>query len=198
MIRRFPAGVSSSLAGALVLAATFVLPPSSVSAEHAAEFSSQGRQGLGDSGAGPGPGIRGGAAPQMKGPPPGAGPRGRVVAPHFGGRAAQFGSRGPAPGFGGYRGPAVGYRGPGYRGHAFIRGRHHVRRGGLLLPLIGLGALGAIYVGSRPYTPYAYVDGAVGPECSGATEDGMCELRMTEVPLETGGAELQCVAYCPQ
>ena len=73
-----------------------------------------------------------------------------------------------------------------------------MRRGGLLLPLVGLGALGAIYVGSRPYTPYAYVDGPVGPQCAGPTEDGLCELRMTEVPLEDGGAELQCVAYCPQ
>ncbi|MEA2873104.1 MAG: hypothetical protein QOH67_3080, partial [Hyphomicrobiales bacterium] len=73
-----------------------------------------------------------------------------------------------------------------------------VRRGGLLLPLVGLGALGAIYVGSRYYTPYAYVDGPVGPECAGPTDDGLCELRMTEVPLENGGAELVCVAYCPQ
>ena len=68
----------------------------------------------------------------------------------------------------------------------------------LLLPLVGLGALGAIYVGSRSYTPYAYVDGPVGPTVPGPTEDGLCELRMTEVPLEDGGAELQCVAYCPQ
>jgi hypothetical protein len=67
----------------------------------------------------------------------------------------------------------------------------------LLLPLVGLGALGAIYVGSRYYTPYAYVDGPVGPECAGPTDDGLCEMRMTEVPLESGGAELVCVAYCP-
>jgi len=114
--------------------------------------------------------------------------------PHFG-RPGQFNPQFRGPGF---RGPAVGFRGPRYGGRAaFIRGRHHVRRRGLLLPLIGLGALGAIYVGSRPYTPYAYVDGPFGPECSGPTEDGVCELRMTEVPLEGGGAELQCVAYCP-
>jgi hypothetical protein len=120
----------------------------------------------------------------------------------FGGHRQQFGGpRGPVgPHYGGpgFRGPAVGFRGPGYRGHAFIRGRHHVRRGGLILPLVGLGALGAIYVGSRAYTPYAYVDGVVGPQCAGPTEDGMCELRLTEVPLESGGAEWQCVAYCPQ
>ncbi len=66
-----------------------------------------------------------------------------------------------------------------------------------MLPLIGLGALGAIYVGSQAYTPYAYVDSPEGGQCEGPTDDGMCELRMTEVPLESGGAELQCVAYCP-
>ena len=43
-----------------------------------------------------------------------------------------------------------------------------------------------------------YVDVPAGPACAGPTEDGICELRLTEVPLETGGAELQCVAYCPQ
>jgi hypothetical protein len=79
----------------------------------------------------------------------------------------------------------------------FVRGPHRVRRGGYVLPLVGLGVLGAIYVGSRAYTPYAYVDGVVGPECAGPTDDGVCELRMTEVPLEGGGVELQCVAYCP-
>ena len=103
----------------------------------------------------------------------------------------------------GYRGPVAGFRGPTgatyFRGRnvTFVRGPHRVRRGGYVLPLVGLGVLGAIYVGSRAYTPYAYVDGVVGPECAGPTDDGVCELRMTEVPLEGGGAELQCVAYCP-
>jgi hypothetical protein len=32
----------------------------------------------------------------------------------------------------------------------------------------------------------------------GPTDDGLCELRMTEVPLEDGTAALQCVSYCPQ
>jgi hypothetical protein len=111
------------------------------------------------------------------------------------------GYRGPiAPG---YRGPVAGFRGPVgatfFRGRnvTFVRGPYRVRRGGYVLPLVGLGVLGAIYVGSRQYAPYAYVDGVVGPECAGPTDDGVCELRMTEVPLEGGGAELQCVAYCP-
>lgn len=135
-----------------------------------------------------GPGYRGPVGPR--------GPVG-VVGPGYRG---PVGPRGPVGVVGpGYRGPAVGFRGPYWRGGraAFIRGRHHVRRGGLLLPLVGLGALGAIYVGSRQYTPYAFVDSPEGGECAGPTDDGVCELRMTEVPLESGGAELQCVAYCP-
>jgi hypothetical protein len=207
MIRRFALRASGPLAGAVMLAA-LALPAAAASAPDL-EFSSQ----MTDRGVpqtrGPGAGPRGpvGAPRHMGGPP-----RGSAVAPHVGGQRQHFGN--PRPQFGGpggpgfrgqgfgapgYRGPAVGFRGPGYhRGHAFVRGRHHVRRGGYLLPLVGLGALGAIYVGSRYYTPYAYVDGAVGPECSGPTEDGLCELRLTEVPLESGGAALQCVAYCPQ
>jgi hypothetical protein len=99
----------------------------------------------------------------------------------------------------GYRGPVAGFRGPTWRGGraAFIRGPYRINRGGVVLPFVALGALGAIYVGSQLYSPYAYVDGPVGPECAGPTDDGMCELRMTEVPLETGGTALQCVAYCP-
>ena len=212
MIRRFALRASGPLAGAVMLAA-LALPAAAASAPDL-EFSSQMTdRGVPQTrGAPPGAGPRGpvGAPRHMGGPP-----RGSAVAPHLGGQRQHFGNPrpqfgGPGPGFRGqgfgapgYRGPAVGfgpgYRGPGYhRGHAFVRGRYHVRRGGYLLPLVGLGALGAIYVGSRYYTPYAYVDGVVGPECSGPTEDGLCELRLTEVPLESGGAALQCVAYCPQ
>jgi len=165
-----------------------------------------GAQGGRGGGGGPPPGLR---APGPRGPAfnPGAG-----AAPRFQGG----GPRGPVGVVGpGYRGPVprgpVGVVGPGYRGPAyggfrpswrggsaaFIRGPHRVRRGGLLLPLVGLGALGAIYVGSRAYTPYAFVDSPDGGECAGPTDDGLCELRMTEVPLESGGAELVCVAYCP-
>jgi hypothetical protein len=204
MIGCFPVRASRTLVGACALAAALMLPAASASAQGITAFSAQGRVEGGP------PRVRGGGVPYMKGPSPGAGPRGPVggaprvmggpprsygVAPRIGGPGPRYGG----PGGPGFRGPAVGFRGPVYGGRAaFIRGRHHVRRGGLLLPLIGLGALGAIYVGSRPYTPYAYVDGPVGPQCAGPTEDGVCELRMTEVPLEDGGAELQCVAYCPQ
>lgn len=178
------------------------------------------RQGAGPRGpVGPPGGFR---APGPRGPafnpnaavaPRFQGPRGPVVAPGYRGPSVGVvapGFRGPVgtPGYRrppvgvvspGFRGPAVGWRGPSWRGGsaAFIRGRHYVRRGGLILPLIGLGALSAIYVGSQAYTPYAYVDAPDGGLCEGPTDDGVCELRMTEVPLESGGAALQCVAYCP-
>jgi hypothetical protein len=206
MIRDLPARAIGALPGALLLAAALALPATrATAAPGATEFSSQHdprasavRQGQGQGGVrgGPPAGFRGGgprppgfpgAAPRVMPGVPGAGFPGPVVAPRAG-----------------FRGPAVGYRGPvgvtGFRGGraAFIRGRHHVRRGGLMLPLVGLGVLGGLYVGSRYYTPYAYVDGPVGSECAGPTDDGLCELRLTEVPLESGGAELQCVAYCPQ
>ena len=215
MIGRFPARASGLLAGTVVLAALAL--PAAALASDVTEFSAQ------DSGVrAPGgpprvvprgvPGPRGPVgAPRHMGAPGGV-----AVAPRVGDGGRRYGGpgpgfRGPAPGYvapgyrgpgPGFRGPAVGFgpgwRGPHYRGYAFVRGRHYVRRGGALLPLVGLGALGAIYVGSRYYTPYAYVDVPAGPACAGPTEDGMCELRLTEVPLETGGAELQCVAYCPQ
>jgi len=139
---------------------------------------------------GPG-GPVGGVSPSYRGP----------VVPRAGVGIVGPGYRGPiAPG---YRGPVAGFRGPVgatyFRGRnvTFVRGPHRIRRGGYVLPLVGLGVLGAIYVGSRQYAPYAYVEGVLGPECAGPTDDGVCELRMTEVPLEGGGAELQCVAYCP-
>ena len=97
----------------------------------------------------------------------------------------------------GFRGPigAVPFRGA--RAN-FIRGPHRFFRNGRYIPFVALGALGAITIGSRYYTPYAYVDGPSADTCEGQTDDGMCEMRMTEVPLEDGTAAMQCVSYCPQ
>ena len=99
----------------------------------------------------------------------------------------------------------------GYRGTAYGGFRHRWRAArGIHATVIacdavmgcclrfGLGALGAIYVGSRYYNALCVVDGPIGPGVRRATDDGLCELRMTEVPLENGGAEAVCVAYCPQ
>ena len=110
--------------------------------------------------------------------------------------------RGPVVGI--PRGPALGFRGPvgAMRFHGvnanFIRGPHRFFRNGAYIPFVALGVLGAITIGSRAYMPYAYVDGPDPDACMGPTDDGMCELRMTDVPLEDGSSAPQCVAYCPQ
>lgn len=115
-------------------------------------------------------------------------------------RNFQVAPRGP-----GLRGPANAFRGrpigvTTFRGGRanFVRGPHRFFRNGVYIPLVAIGALGAIAIGSRYYTPYAYVDGPGPDACMGPTDDGMCELRMTEVPLEDGTAAMQCVSYCPQ
>jgi len=66
------------------------------------------------------------------------------------------------------------------------------------IPFVALGTLAVIAVGSRYYSPYAFVDGPGPDACMGPTDDGQCELRMTEVPLEDGSSAAQCVSYCPQ
>src|SRR2546421_6231053 len=125
--------------------------------------------------------VGGGVSPNYRGPVVPRGPVG-VVGPGY---------RGPAgPG---YRGPAAGFRGPAgatfFRGRnvTFVRGPYRVRRGGDVLPLAGLGVLGAIYVRSRQYPPYAYVDGGVGAECPGPRDAGCGALRTPARPAAGGG-----------
>ena len=105
----------------------------------------------------------------------------------------------------GLRGPANAFRGgpigvTTFRGARanFIRGPHRFFRNGRYIPFLAIGTLGAIAIGSRYYSPYAFVDGPSADVCAGPTDDGLCELRMTEVPLEDGTAAMQCVSYCPQ
>ena len=113
--------------------------------------------------------------------------------------------RGPGFRSPGFRGPANAFRGgpigvTTFRGARanFIRGPHRFFRNGRYIPFLAIGTLGAIAIGSRYYSPYAFVEGPSADVCSGPTDDGMCELRMTEVPLEDGTSEMQCVSYCPQ
>jgi hypothetical protein len=143
-------------------------------------------------------------------------PRGPVGVPrgpgvprtNFAPRNLQVAPGGPGPRIRGPvgipRGPALGFRGPSGRmtfhgGPAnFIRGPHRFLRNGAYIPFVALGVLGAITIGSRVYAPSAYVDGPGPDACAGPTDDGMCELRWTEVPLQDGSSAMQCVAYCPQ
>jgi hypothetical protein len=56
--------------------------------------------------------------------------------------------------------------------------------------------LGVVLIGDSYWYPDAYVS-AEGPACAGYTADG-CQLQYRMVDLEDGGAEPQCVQYCPQ
>jgi hypothetical protein len=57
-------------------------------------------------------------------------------------------------------------------------------------------AIGVVLVGGAYYYPDAYVSVA-RPYCAGITPDG-CQLNWQEVPFEGGGAEWQCVEFCPR
>jgi hypothetical protein len=88
-------------------------------------------------------------------------------------------------------------------GRTVIRGQNYsawrsgyrVRRGSGWRTFVGLGALGAIAIGSSQFYPYAYIS-APEPYCEGQTEDG-CELMWQEVETIEGDVVNQCVAYCP-
>lgn len=75
------------------------------------------------------------------------------------------------------------------------RSGHRVRHGSGWRTFIGIGALGAIAIGSNEFYPYAYIS---APEnyCEGLTEDG-CELTWQDVETIEGDVVPQCVAYCP-
>jgi hypothetical protein len=75
------------------------------------------------------------------------------------------------------------------------RSGYRIRRDGGWRTFVGLGALGAIIIGSDQYYPYAYIS-APEPYCQGQTEDG-CELMWQPVETEEGDVIDQCVAYCP-
>jgi hypothetical protein len=75
------------------------------------------------------------------------------------------------------------------------RSGHRVRHGRGWRTFVGIGALGAIAIGSSEFYPYAYIS---APEnyCEGLTEDG-CELMWQDVETFEGDVVPQCVAYCP-
>jgi hypothetical protein len=56
--------------------------------------------------------------------------------------------------------------------------------------------LGVVLIDGLYWYPDAYVS-AEGPACTGATAGG-CQLQWRMADLEDGGAEPQCVQYCPQ
>jgi hypothetical protein len=99
-----------------------------------------------------------------------------------------------------------GVRGPGFGGRDFARihNRHvHIFReprriwiGGIMRTIVPIAALTGVYLGANYYYPDGYVTLA-RPYCRGLTPEG-CTLRWQEVPLDGGGADWQCVQFCPQ
>jgi hypothetical protein len=75
-------------------------------------------------------------------------------------------------------------------------GAHTSSRGGIPRRFNPASSLAAIYAGGHALYPTGYV--ATGAEvCRGATGNG-CLLNWRAVPSLDGGADAQCVAYCPQ
>jgi Beta/Gamma crystallin len=74
--------------------------------------------------------------------------------------------------------------------------RHFVWLHGQRRLFTPIALLGVVLLGDSLWYPDAYVS-AEGPACTGYTADG-CQLQWRMVDLEDGGAEPQCVQYCPQ
>ncbi len=74
--------------------------------------------------------------------------------------------------------------------------KHGLWWGGKWKYFVPFTALGVVLVGGSYYYPDAYV-GFARPYCSGLTPDG-CQLNWQQVNFEDGGADWQCVQYCPR
>jgi hypothetical protein len=61
---------------------------------------------------------------------------------------------------------------------------------------VPVGLLGVALIGGSYWYPDGYVS-IEGPACAGFTPDG-CQLHWRMVDFEDGGAEPQCVQYCPR
>jgi len=74
--------------------------------------------------------------------------------------------------------------------------RRFVWIGGHKRFFVPFGLLGVALIGGSYWEPDGYVS-IDGPACAGFTPDG-CQLHWRMVDLEDGGAEPQCVQYCPR
>jgi Beta/Gamma crystallin len=74
--------------------------------------------------------------------------------------------------------------------------KHGLWWGGKWKYFVPFTALGVVLVGGAYYYPDAYV-GFARPYCTGITPDG-CRLNWQMVNFEDGGADWQCVQFCPR
>ncbi len=77
-----------------------------------------------------------------------------------------------------------------------LKGPKFIWFGGHRRFFVPVGLLGVALIGGSYWYPDGYVSLA-GPACTGFTPDG-CQLQWRMVDFEDGGAEPQCVQYCPQ
>jgi beta/gamma crystallin len=77
-----------------------------------------------------------------------------------------------------------------------FKGQHFIWMGGFKKFFVPIGVLGVVFIGGSYWYPDGYVSIA-GPTCGGFTPDG-CQLRWRMVDFVDGGAEPQCVQYCPR
>jgi Beta/Gamma crystallin len=77
-----------------------------------------------------------------------------------------------------------------------LKGPKFIWVGGHRKFFVPVGLLGVSLIGGSYWYPDGYVSIA-GPACTGFTPDG-CQLHWRMVDFEDGGAEPQCVQYCPQ
>ena len=77
-----------------------------------------------------------------------------------------------------------------------LKGPKFIWFGGHRRFFVPVGLLGVALIGGSYWYPDGYVSIA-GPACTGFTPDG-CQLHWRMVDFEDGGAEPQCVQYCPR
>jgi Beta/Gamma crystallin len=75
-----------------------------------------------------------------------------------------------------------------------FRGPRHVWIGGVERSFVAASVLPGLYLGSDYYAPQGYI-AVAHPACYGKTVEG-CLLRWQQVPLESGGSDVQCVQLC--
>jgi hypothetical protein len=75
-----------------------------------------------------------------------------------------------------------------------FRGPRPVWIGGVERTFVAASVLPGLYLGSDYYAPQGYI-AVAQPACYGRTAEG-CLLRWQQVPLESGGADVQCVQLC--
>ena len=74
--------------------------------------------------------------------------------------------------------------------------QHKIWWGGKWKYFVPFTAIGVVLVGGTYFYPDAYV-GFARPYCTGLTPDG-CQLNWQQVNFEDGGADWQCVQFCPR